>query len=410
MAQLKQGTTAARVFGEIWHHGPLSRSELVALTGLTKSTVFQLTEDLQRDGLVVETGLRTSGSQGGRRATLLQANPDAVRVVGVHLGGTRTSVAITDTFGRVLDARSRPTVRRRPDESVARVAEMIGELSAEHGAPSAVGVAVPGLIDRDTGLCLVAPNLGWRDVPVATLIGEAVQAPTIALNTVQAMAVAEMAQLRPDERMTLAMLYVGTGVGTALITDGNLLRGARGLAGELGHLQVRDPGDPEAVKCACGRVGCLESLVGADAIVRRATQRGIAAAGRRLTPELVGELASDGDAAARSLIQDIAVEMGEAAAALVQLTNPDTVVVAGSVASMGDMLLDPLRETVVRRTQPELRESLDVRRSLLDNQGKLRGAITLALQALGVPVRGLSGSAWRSQVLPVGEAAVAAGD
>ncbi|WP_163542027.1 ROK family protein [Occultella kanbiaonis] len=390
MTDLIQGSTMARVFGEIWHHGPVSRSELVTLTGLTKSTVFDVTEDLQREGMVMETGLRSSGSQGGRRATLLQADPDAVRVAGVHLGGTNTSVAITDTFGHVLDSRTRPTVRRRPDESLNRVAEMIAELSADHGQPSAVGVAVPGLIDRDTGMCLAAPNLGWRDVPVAERIESLVGARTIALNTVQAMAVAEMAQLRLDERMTLAMLYVGTGVGSAIITDGNLLRGARGLAGELGHLQVRDPDHEEAVLCSCGRMGCLESLVGAAAIVRRATRRGIAVQGRRLTPELVGELAAGGDALARGLINDIATEMGEAAASLVQMSNPDAFVLAGSVASMGDLVMDPLRETVGRRAQPELRDGLEVRRSLLDNQGKLRGAITLALQALGVPIRGLA--------------------
>lgn len=396
MVHLQQGSTLANVFGEIWYHGPLSRSELVALTGLTKSTVFQLTEDLQSAGLIEETGRRSSGAQGGRRAMLLRANPDALRVAGVHLGSTRTSVAITDTFGRVLDSRTSPTVRRRPEESVARVAAMIDELGATHGAPAAVGVAVPGLIDRDTGVCLMAPNLGWRDVPVAEQLSEKVQAPTIALNTVQAMAVAEMARLRPDDRMTLAMLYVGTGVGTALITDGNLLRGARGVAGELGHLQVRPAGHAEAARCSCGRDGCLEALVGAAAIVRRAEERGLNVPGRRLTPELVGELAADGDPTARGLIRDIAEELGIAAATVVQLTNPDTVVIAGSVASLGDLLLEPLRETVERVAQPDLREGLDIRRSLLDNQGKLRGAITLALQALGVPVRGLSGVEWRA--------------
>lgn len=397
---LQQGSTLASVFGEVWYHGPLSRSELVALTGLTKSTVFQLTEDLQVAGFIEETGLRSSGAQGGRRAKLLRANPDALRVAGVHLGSTRTSVAITDTFGRILDSRTSPTVRRRPDESVARVADTIAELGAAHGMPAAVGIAVPGLIDRDTGVCLMAPNLGWRDVPFAAQLGEKVQAPTIALNTVQAMAVAEMARLRPDARMTLAMLYVGTGVGTALITDGNLLRGARGVAGELGHLQVRLPGHPDAALCSCGREGCLEALVGAAAIVRRAEQRGLSVPGRRLNPELVGRLAADGDAIARGLINDIAEELGTAAATMVQLTNPDTVVLAGSVASLGDLLLEPLRETVERITQPDLREGLDVRRSLLDNQGKLRGAITLALQALGVPIRGLSGVQWRTTAQP----------
>lgn len=388
MLDLQPGSTRARVFGEIWSQGPISRRDLVDRTGLTKSTVFQLTEELRTEGLILREGLETSGSQGGRRAALLHINPDSVRVAGVHLGTTHTVVTIADTFGRTLDFASWPTLRRDAEASLNEVANAIRTLGEKYGAPSAVGVAVPGLVDRDTGVCLNAPNLGWRNVPVGASLRSHIDIPVIALNTVQAMAVAEMAHLQTDRTTTMAMLYAGTGIGTALIADGVLVRGSRGLAGELGHLQVRKPENQDAERCSCGRIGCLESVVGLDAILIKAQKRGLREGNRRPTLKYLRQLAFEGDDIALEIIREVGRELGNAVASVVQTLNPDIIVLAGALTALDDMLLSPLRDTVMELTQPELRDALDIRRSLLDDQGKLQGAISLGLEAIGVPVNG----------------------
>lgn len=389
LPRLVAGSTPARVYGEIWYHGPVSRTDLVELTGMTKSTIFVVTEELAAAGLITESGLRDSGARGGRRAALLSADPAAHLVAGAHVGVNKTTIAVADALGRILDSRVVPTQRRSPEVMLGQVADLVVELAEAHGGRSrvgAVGVVLPGLVDRHSGVCVLAPNLGWRQVACAELLSARLEAPVFVHNTVQAMAVAEMAQLR-TERTTLAMLYVGTGVGAAVVTDDLLVCGSAGLAGEIGHLVV--PGGAE--RCACGRTGCLETLVSGPAIVRRARALGLRSPdGRALTPAGVGELARAGDGAARDLIAAVGSDLGLAARILVQLTNPATLVLSGSVSELGELLLGPVRESVEGECQPELTQELVIRRSLLDADGTLRGALTIALQGLGVPVRGLA--------------------
>lgn len=394
---LSPGSSQARIYGEIWHHGPVSRADLVGLTGMTKSTIFVLTEELIAAGLIAGSGRRESGVQGGRRAMLLRADADAHRIAGVHVGTNFTTVAISDALGQVLDSRVFASVRRDPDEAFAGITAALTEILAPLGGPTslaAVGVVVPGMVDRASGLCRLAPNLGWRDVPVAEkltsrMIAAQMSAPVSVHNTVQAMAAAEVARL-PAEQPTMAMLYVGTGVGAAVITDGMLLSGGAGLAGEIGHLVL--PKGTE--RCSCGRSGCLETLVSGPAIIRRAKSAGLRRTDRRtLTPADIGQSARQGESAARELIGQIGADLGFAARMLIQLCNPGTLVLAGSVTELGDLLLDPVRRDIAEHTLPELTTDLTVRRSQLDDDGKLRGAIALALHRTCVPVRGLDRTA-----------------
>lgn len=391
--RLVQGSSQARIYGEIWHHGPVSRADLVELTGMRKSTIFVTTEELVATGLVAESGRRNSGVQGGRRPLLLRANPDAHRIAGVHVGTNFTTVAVSDALGEVLDSRVFSTIRRDPEAALRAVGETLTELVEAAGGPAslaAVGVVVPGLVDRGSGLCVLAPNLGWRDVPVGTKLAErladtGLTAPVYVHNTVQAMAAAEVAQLQ-ESQPTMAMLYVGTGVGAAVITDGMLLSGSTGLAGEIGHLVIPGATHP----CSCGQRGCLETLVSGPAIIRRARSEGLRRPDRRaLTPADVGNLARQGNPAAREMVAQVGKELGLAARILVQLTNPDTLVMAGSVTGLGDLLLDPVRREITDHTLPQLNRDLVIRRSLLDDAGKLRGAIALALHGACVPIRGL---------------------
>lgn len=376
----------------IWREGPISRSDLVQRTGLTKSTVSVNVDDLLARGLVEETGFRPSGLEGGRRAKLLRVNAHSHVVAGIHLGVRQTRVVIADALGEELEVRTGPTLRRNPVTTLKRTGEMVGELIDSLGIDrallSAVGVAIPGVVDKDTGVCRVAPNLGWRNVPVSEILGEAVGVPTYVNNTAQAMAVAEANDAASrGETTDLALLYVGTGVGSATVINGRLLRGSNGFSGEIGHVSVGS-----GIPCPCGNTGCLETLVSGPAIARRALDAGIGKGIRKRSalPAALGRAAADGDAAARELISDVGRELGHAAAWLVQVTDPKTLVIAGGVSALGDLLIDPLRRGLQERVMPDVFDSLHVRRSHLDSQGKLRGAVLVALKQLDDPAERLS--------------------
>lgn len=380
-------STSTWLYSLIWRAGSISRGDLAQRTGLTKSTVSVSVDDLISRGLVQEVGFRPSGTEGGRRAKLLEVNPNSHVVAGIHLGVRQTRVVIANAVGEELIVRERPTGRRSPAATLHQLGELVLELCADLEVPrsrlAAVGVAIPGVVDQHAGACRIAPNLGWRDVAVAEILRAVVAVPVRLNNTAQAMAVAEAHDAaRHGESGDLTLLYIGTGVGAASVSQGRLARGAHGFAGEIGHMAVGS-----GIECGCGNRGCLETLVSGPAIARRAAELGIGTGrrGRTGSAELLGQAALAGDPAARALLETVGRELGEAAAWLVQVSNPRTLVVAGGVSELGDLLLTPLRQTLRERTMPGVYESLVVRRSLLDRRGKLRGAVLVALGQLDDP-------------------------
>lgn len=397
----------------------MSRSDLARRTGLMKSTVSSHVDELLGRGLIEEVGFQPSGVAGGRRAILLQINADSRVVAGIQVGVRQTTVVVADALGIELASCSSATARSSPDDTLAAAAGTVGHLLADQGIPSrklsAVGIALPGLVDHRTGACRIAPNLGWRNVRVADTLTGLLGVPVFVNNTAQAMAVAESHAASQDDidnhdtagnnsgrdgdrRRDLVLLYVGTGVGAALVEQGRIFRGSGGFAGEIGHMDV-----DSRVSCACGKVGCLETRVSGPAIVRRALESGVAvpqsdgaiahgAIGSSVitpgdvSPETIGRAAEAGDTAAQELLTDVGAELGRAAAWLTQITNPSMLVIAGRVSTLGAILINPLRETVRRATLPAIGDALTIRQSRLDSRAKLRGAILIALRRLDEPV------------------------
>lgn len=381
------GATGGLIYGLIWRESPISRVELSTQTGLTKSTVSTHVDQLLSRGLIRETDLRPSGLEGGRPARLLAIDPAARVVAGVHIGVRQTRIVIADALGRELDAHISSTVRRQPAVALAAVADHVGMLldrnGVDHAKLAAVGVAVPGIVDPASGICRIAPNLGWREVAVADILSGVLEVPVYLNNTAQAMAVAEAQEARRrGESSDIALLYVGTGVGSAIVSGGRLVRGASGSAGEIGHVSVGS-----GIACRCGNTGCLETVVSGPAIVRRAREAGVLVTGSRqaLSAETIGRAAASGNPVARELLTSIGQELGHAAAWLVQVADPGTLIVAGGVSALGDLLLEPLRQGLQASAMPAVLESLVVRRSYLDSEGKLRGAVLIALRQLDDP-------------------------
>ena len=287
-------------------------------------------------------------------------------ILGVDLGGTNIVVgAISRDGDRQIGMRSEPTQSEFGVESVVeRIAKMAEEVIAEVIATSGatrddilgVGIGAPGPLDRERGVVVVAPNLGWRQYPLRDAVSEKLGLPATLDNDANCATLGEWWQGAARGARHVVGLTIGTGIGGGIIIDGKLHHGASDVAGEIGHTTI----DLTGRYCRCGNYGCLEAYASGPAIAQRAREAlerdEVSALHRivegdlaRLTAATVYEAAKSGDALARELVRDTATFLGAGIANLLNVFNPDVVVIAGGVTQAGEPLFDPLRAEVRRR-------------------------------------------------------------
>lgn len=286
-------------------------------------------------------------------------------VIGVDLGGTKFAVGAVTTDGADQFAFSaEPTARERGADDViariaARVRATVTAATAEAGAGArvvGVGIGAPGPLRRADGVVVVAPNLDWHDVPLGPALAAATGLPVTLDNDANCATLAEWwVGAARDARYVVGMT-IGTGIGGGLVIDGRLLHGASDVAGEIGHTTIETAGR----RCACGNYGCLEAYASGPAIAVRAREAldGNGASLLRdcangdlaqLTAADVYAAALQGDELAREVVRDTARYLGAGLANLLNVFNPDVVVLAGGVTEAGEQLLAPLRHEVRRR-------------------------------------------------------------
>ena len=288
-------------------------------------------------------------------------------IVGVDLGGTNIVAGVMTTDGtRHLAMRSIPTNAALGDEGVAErivglVEGVILDALEQSGAARrdfiGIGVGAPGPLDREKGIVLVAPNLGWRDFPLRQRIRERLNLPTTLDNDANCATFGEWWQGAARGGKNVVGLTIGTGIGGGLILNGALYHGSSDMAGEVGHTTI----DLNGRHCKCGNYGCLEAYASAPAIATRAREVLVREEGQSAIPAMVDgnfenitarvvyDAAKAGDPIASEIVKDTARYLGAGVANLLNIFNPDTVVLAGGVAEAGDALFVPLRAEVRRR-------------------------------------------------------------
>lgn len=313
-----------------------------------------------------------------------------MKTIGVDVGGTKIAAGVVRPDGTVEDVTTRPTPEDSAQQVVEAVVDVVQELrgTREPDEVAAVGLSVAGLVDRDRRRVMCAPNLPWDGEPVRDLVAEETGLPVTLDNDGNAAAWAEFVHGVGAGQDDLLLVAVGTGIGGGLIVDGELERGAFGMAGEIGHLQVVAGG----LRCGCGNLGCWEPYGSGDALTRRAravVARGDASA-RALTERCAGrpselsgkdvtELARQGDPASRALLADLGRWLGIGTAALAAVLDPGTVVLGGGLSSAGELVLTPMEEAyrshlTGRGRRPTARFAV----AGLQNDAGLIGAATLA--------------------------------
>jgi predicted NBD/HSP70 family sugar kinase len=393
----------------------VSRVSLARLTGLSTTTVTNLVSELIQQGIVTEEGRVPNARSGaGRPPTLLKLVPFARYSVGIHIGVDTLFVGVTDLFGKVQAESYIPHhPHADPSEILDRASSLVKQIVAKLGLLEdklvGVGVGASGLVDIETGVNVLAPNLGWQNIPIHDILAERLDYPVFVDNNVRAMALAE--SMFGDGRgvNTMAFVYSRVGVGAGFVVNDQVYRGSGAGAGEIGHITMIPAG---GAPCRCGNTGCLETLVSEGTIVRQAqtlasrSPQGILAKelaqlpgglpetrwglandeSNRLPPAPSEEItarifsaARAGDPEVLAMLDQSAFYMGTALANVVNLINPDMIILGGLFAAGADLMLSRIEETMRRRAFAGLGDDIDLRVTSFGSKPGVVGAAALAL-------------------------------
>ena len=367
--------------------GPMTRAQLTRLLGLNRSTIGGLTTTLIDLGLVAEQTAAQSAAAGaavgctrsGRPSHLVVPRPENA-VIAIDLGVDRVQVALVGLGGIVLDRRVREHERGEHDvhRVVERVATMAGELiaAAGHGCRIlGVAASVPGAIRSEDGMVQFAPNLGWHGEPFTQLLSERLGRPVRTGNDANLGVMAEHLRGAAVGRRHVIYLGVSVGIGGGFLVDGHLLSGASGYAGEVGHLHV-DAAGPE---CSCGDQGCWELKVGENRLLTLAGRA--AGSGPDGVDEVIAA-AIAGEAVAQDALAEIASWTGVGLRSLINLFNPEMIVVGGTLAQVWPSIGDQVEEILSRRALLPPRADVAVLPARLGRDSSLIGAAELAFEAI----------------------------
>jgi glucokinase len=309
--------------------------------------------------------------------------------IGIDVGGTKINAFRVTRDGTIAQRTSKPTPAA---DEVATLSSMV-ELARALTTPDviAVGVGAAGMIDAKEGVLRFAPNLAWRNLPIAERMRDALGLPCQVDNDASMAAYGEFRFGAGRGYRHLLLVTVGTGLGGGIVSDGRLFRGANGFAAEIGHIIV----EPEGPLCGCGNRGCWEQVAAGRAIDRMGREearehedsimRRLASGDPdRVTGDLVTQAAKQGDEAAKAILAEVGRRLGQGIAGLVNVLDPEVVVVGGGAIVAGDLLLDPARDAFLDAVEgPEYRPRVPIVPAELGNDAGAVGAATLALEELG---------------------------
>jgi predicted NBD/HSP70 family sugar kinase len=370
------GLSSGRLF-QIFRDGqPHTKAELAELSGLARSTISLRLDQLIALGMIAPSA--ENSSTGGRPSAQLVLNENAFVVAGVDFGASHAVASLANLGGKILV--SIETKRQISDGPEVCLRWMIAELKhllAGQGLSGddllAIGIGLPGPVEHSTGKPASPPiMMGWDGFDVPARVNQEFKAKVLVDNDVNVMALGERHVAYPDVDH-LIFLKAATGIGSGIISGGQLQRGAQGTAGDIGHVRVSSGGD---VSCHCGNFGCLEAVASAPAIIKKLVAEGLPV---RNTSDLI-------DATRRAKVEAIQAirqagrDIGEVLSTCVSLINPAVIVIGGSLSSAGEHLIAGVREVVYARSMPLASENLSIVASKVGREGGIIGANVLAIE------------------------------
>lgn len=356
--------------------GRATRAQLVARTGQSRAAVSAVVDSLASAGWLTDSD--EAPSTGGRRPRRLQINPRAGCVGVIDVGGSRTRIGVVDMTGSILGHDILEIdVASGPQSVLGWVLPRMKQLLADHAGSGRLHIVcgLPGPVDASTGRTVSPPIMaGWESFDTASYLQHHFNAPATIDNDVNILTIAEHQLSHPHSKVLL-VVKLGTGIGGGIVIDGRLLRGARGAAGDIGHIQATPQ---QSSLCRCGQVGCVESEAGGWALVEQLSAAGVPVT----TVSDVADLAREGVPEAVAAVRNAARTIGFAIADAVSLLNPDTVVLVGEMLGAGEHVLSIVREAVYQRSLPLATHRLVLEQSRLGPLVGLLGGGIIGIDSL----------------------------
>ena len=356
---------------------PISRAEIARETSLQRSTVSSIVDDLQRDGLIEETG--PGDSTGGRKPTLLKLKSGTPAAIGVDVTPTETTISMTDLSANILRQERFPTssdIQYMDSQILAKIEKLIN-LYPDNDVE--IGLSIPGIADADAGQILYVPYFRWTDWKIGELISEKFDRHVVIDNDANAVALAELWFGAPEIRSIRNFIFVlvADGIGTGIVIDGQLYRGQNGAAGEFGHMYVAGNA---MTACSCGRFDCWEAHASERAIVNRYRHSVGRTNGSPIDIGHVIGLAQNGEEKAVEVLKESAKYLGIGISNLLIGFSPQAVVIGGRLAAAWDLISEEIGLLSERSVRHELTRPIIVPSSLGD-EPTILGSISLVLAA-----------------------------
>lgn len=380
-------TNVALLLHTLWSERELSRADLARRTDLSRSTVTQLVPPLLDLGIVYES--HVGRSRGGRPPVILRFQDEHAQLIGVDMGSSHISVVRTNLRGVVAHHQKvMLDVPEHPQQALATIERLVHRVSDPSLPVLGIGLAVPCAVEplRKGEL---SPRIlpGWVGIRPVTALERAFGVPVFMENDANLGALAERYWGRGGED-DFAFIKLATGVGAGLIIDGEIYRGAEGIAGEIGHTAIMLDGP----RCRCGLHGCLEALIGSYALEARFQQallgeHAVTSLGADAPMADIASAARAGDPLASQVVAEAGSQLGMALANLLNLMNPSRVVLSGRLTLAGEALLTPLRQAMSSRAMHSNVMAADVVPSALEHSVALGAATQVLHQALAMPAR-----------------------
>lgn len=312
--------------------------------------------------------------------------------IGIDVGGTNIKIALVDEQGKIIYSNSTPTDAEKGYEHTVNnikkaIHNLMQETNNDEKSIEAIGFDFPGQIDYKKGIVKLAPNIpGWVNVPIAQMIEDEFHIPTKIDNDVRCAALGELKFGAGKGCENFICITVGTGIGSGIVINGKIVRGCANAAGEIGHIKLQTENGP---LCGCGDSGCLEANASGPAIVAMAQEyiqggkaakfREMAASqGGEITPYIVAKAAEAGDPVAKRIFEIMGYRIGIGLTSVINLLNPEKVIIGGGVAEAGNLLLEPIRKTIKERAMKIASESVQIVPAQLGNNAGVIGASMLS--------------------------------
>lgn len=350
--------------------GPLSRTALIAMLGVSKGSMSGMVRDLIDRGILQET---TPVYGAGRPSLLLDIHPECALLLGVSLLQDPAPIVLTDLGGTIIANASIP-LSRDPEVIATDIAACLEKLLVEHPQAkdrlAGIGIALSGFVDANQSRCVQSTILGWRDVALAELVSEKVNLPVYIENDAKAVAVSEKLFGAAREVANFSLITIGDGIGCAHYIDGKLYRGSRGGAGEIAHITIESGGLP----CRCGKRGCLDTFASMKAITEAVRAEGLTCE----SLDDLEDLAANGNTSAIRILHRAGSALGLALAHIIQLNDPEQILVTHQEHSFNGLLGTVMRQTVEANILPGQTEQTTIRILHVGQDVWARGAAAIA--------------------------------